>query len=154
MIRRPPRSTLFPYTTLFRSVSAGTDIVHHHLNHWQPELGSGPRGEFDFGGAVTALNCPEGNPGCPPNGAPSPDQFTAWAQFLLGLQDGMGKSEQFIKATAKEWQVGFYVGDRYRVTNKLTANLGLRYEYYPLMTRDGAFQFDRYDPTTNDVLLG
>src|SRR2546422_1166863 len=25
MIRRPPRSTLFPYTTLFRSVSAGAD---------------------------------------------------------------------------------------------------------------------------------
>src|SRR2546425_7652305 len=24
MIRRPPRSTLFPYTTLFRSVNAGT----------------------------------------------------------------------------------------------------------------------------------
>src|SRR5260370_15999672 len=24
MIRRPPRSTLFPYTTLFRSASAGT----------------------------------------------------------------------------------------------------------------------------------
>src|SRR3989441_6263102 len=26
MIRRPPRSTLFPYTTLFRSV-----VVHNHL---------------------------------------------------------------------------------------------------------------------------
>src|SRR2546429_3301679 len=25
MIRRPPRSTLFPYTTLFRSVGAGAD---------------------------------------------------------------------------------------------------------------------------------
>src|SRR5258708_36544701 len=25
MIRRPPRSTLFPYTTLFRSVNAGTN---------------------------------------------------------------------------------------------------------------------------------
>src|SRR3712207_7442758 len=25
MIRRPPRSTLFPYTTLFRSPKAGTD---------------------------------------------------------------------------------------------------------------------------------
>src|SRR2546429_5197809 len=25
MIRRPPRSTLFPYTTLFRSLFAGTD---------------------------------------------------------------------------------------------------------------------------------
>src|SRR5258707_4460063 len=27
MIRRPPRSTLFPYTTLFRSVVAGALIV-------------------------------------------------------------------------------------------------------------------------------
>src|ERR1035438_3131129 len=28
MIRRPPRSTLFPYTTLFRSVDAPDHIVH------------------------------------------------------------------------------------------------------------------------------
>src|SRR5258708_12583188 len=28
MIRRPPRSTLFPYTTLFRSVVAGAAQVH------------------------------------------------------------------------------------------------------------------------------
>src|SRR3989442_5205032 len=27
MIRRPPRSTLFPYTTLFRSVEPGTETV-------------------------------------------------------------------------------------------------------------------------------
>src|SRR2546430_12363552 len=27
MIRRPPRSTLFPYTTLFRSVGADADII-------------------------------------------------------------------------------------------------------------------------------
>src|SRR3712207_9284325 len=27
MIRRPPRSTLFPYTTLFRSEAAGFDVV-------------------------------------------------------------------------------------------------------------------------------
>src|SRR2546426_4339009 len=27
MIRRPPRSTLFPYTTLFRSLEAGGDRV-------------------------------------------------------------------------------------------------------------------------------
>src|SRR4051812_49892422 len=30
MIRRPPRSTLFPYTTLFRS-----DLSHAHLLHRQ-----------------------------------------------------------------------------------------------------------------------
>ena len=131
-------------------VSAGTDIIHHHLNHWQPELGSGPRGEFDFDGAATALNGPS---------AAAPNQFNAWAQFLLGLPggtvvSGLGKSDQFIKATAKEWQFGWFAGDRYRVTNKLTVNLGLRYEYYPLMTRDGRVKFDRYDFTTGNVLLG
>src|SRR5256886_3466522 len=124
-------------------ISAGTDIVHHHLNHWQPELGSGPRGEFDFGGSTTALN-----------GGATPNLFNAFAQFELGLFDGMGKSDQFIKATAKEWQFAWFVGDRYRITNKLTVTLGLRYEYYPLMTRDGAFKFDRYDFTTGNVLLG
>src|SRR5256885_14184205 len=39
MIRRPPRSTLFPYTTLFRSVEAAkraqatiVDVVFHEFN--------------------------------------------------------------------------------------------------------------------------
>src|SRR2546422_3334342 len=34
MIRRPPRSTLFPYTTLFRSVAA----LRCQLFHVQPEF--------------------------------------------------------------------------------------------------------------------
>src|SRR5258707_3725237 len=29
MIRRPPRSTLFPYTTLFRSAVADLDVLRH-----------------------------------------------------------------------------------------------------------------------------
>src|SRR2546426_3669227 len=35
MIRRPPRSTLFPYTTLFRSPRDGADAP----DHARPELG-------------------------------------------------------------------------------------------------------------------
>src|SRR5690349_23404026 len=31
MIRRPPRSTLFPYTTLFRSLEVGRGDVEVHL---------------------------------------------------------------------------------------------------------------------------
>src|SRR5260370_31662422 len=30
MIRRPPRSTLFPYTTLFRSVARGRNSTSHN----------------------------------------------------------------------------------------------------------------------------
>src|SRR5256885_6654202 len=41
MIRRPPRSTLFPYTTLFRSVDRRIDrnpvsTIHHAAEH-EPE---------------------------------------------------------------------------------------------------------------------
>src|SRR2546429_8259932 len=35
MIRRPPRSTLFPYTTLFRSIGEGP--ASSDLGHWKYE---------------------------------------------------------------------------------------------------------------------
>src|SRR5438552_5842678 len=40
MIRRPPRSTLFPYTTLFRSTRTRTilDTRHWHTQHWYLHL--------------------------------------------------------------------------------------------------------------------
>src|SRR2546422_8468953 len=33
MIRRPPRSTLFPYTTLFRSAFDPPSLLHRDLEH-------------------------------------------------------------------------------------------------------------------------
>src|SRR3712207_8409579 len=36
MIRRPPRSTLFPYTTLFRSVRGGLLVFEQSLWHALP----------------------------------------------------------------------------------------------------------------------
>ncbi len=123
-------------------VRFGFDAVHHHLNHWQPELGSGPRGRFNFTGGATALN-----------GGPSPDQFNAYAQFLLGLPFSMGKSVQFLKMSGLEWQFGWYFRDRWQILPRLTLTLGTRYEYYPLMTR-GYGGIERYDPETNLVFLG
>src|SRR2546430_9226190 len=35
MIRRPPRSTLFPYTTLFRSSGSLRQICHRHSFWWE-----------------------------------------------------------------------------------------------------------------------
>src|ERR1044071_6516872 len=42
MIRRPPRSTLFPYTTLFRSAIA---IAEHFVDAHHPREHSGDRSE-------------------------------------------------------------------------------------------------------------
>src|SRR2546426_1712431 len=45
MIRRPPRSTLFPYTTLFRSVGWVTGIHLNDLGKETPKVFNGKTGE-------------------------------------------------------------------------------------------------------------
>src|SRR5256886_13007583 len=47
MIRRPPRSTLFPYTTLFRSLGAGGSDERHDAARERRELGREPGAEGD-----------------------------------------------------------------------------------------------------------
>ena len=119
----------------------GVDVAKMELNHWQPELGY-PRGAFDFSGGATALG---------PTG--SPDQFNAYADFLLGLSTHENKSIQFETMTGREWMYSLYFRDRWQVNKKLTLTLGVRWEKYPLMTRaDRGIEY--YDNTTNQVLLG
>src|SRR2546423_8760632 len=38
MIRRPPRSTLFPYTTLFRSEAGDADLLLHVVDASDPAM--------------------------------------------------------------------------------------------------------------------
>src|SRR3712207_8330168 len=42
MIRRPPRSTLFPYTTLFRSLTAGIVVMDQPGQLGDPAAPAGP----------------------------------------------------------------------------------------------------------------
>src|SRR3712207_7573683 len=56
MIRRPPRSTLFPYTTLFRSVQALA--ARHHPRPGGPRDLSVPDGRGQSAAAVAAGGVP------------------------------------------------------------------------------------------------
>ena len=123
----------------------GFDGVLHRLDHWQPELGAGPRGYLAFRGGITASADP---------GAQASNHLNAYAAFLLGLPNQLQKSIQHILMTGREWQFGWYARDRWQVSRKLTLNLGLRYEYYPLMTRAAGKGIERLDPETNKVYLG
>ncbi|MFN7622682.1 MAG: TonB-dependent receptor domain-containing protein, partial [Acidobacteriota bacterium] len=102
----------------------GVDIVKHLLDHWQPEIGVGPRGGFSFSGNSTTLN-----------GGPGPNQFNSLASFLLGMPNVVSKSLQYETMTTREWQMGFFVRDRWQATRNLTLTLGLRYELFPMMNR-------------------
>ena len=134
----------------------GFDFVHHLMNHWQPELGEGPRGAFHFDPGVTALNpdAIDGTVGFA-DGAPSfENDWNGLAAFLLGTPAASGKSSQFIKMNSFENQYALYIRDRWRVTDALTFDLGLRWELYPNRWRSGGLGIESYDPTTNEALIG
>jgi hypothetical protein len=137
-------------------VRFGFDFVHHLMNHWQPELGEGPRGAFYFDPGVTALNpdALDSTVGFR-GGTPSfENDWNALAAFLLGTPDVSGKSSQFIKMNSFENQYAFYVRDRWRATPTLTVDLGLRWELYPNRWRSNGMGIESYDPTTNEALIG
>jgi hypothetical protein len=51
------------------------------------------------------------------------------------------------------WADGFYVRDQWQATRNLTVTAGVRYELYPIPTRDHR-GMERYDITRNQVLIG
>jgi hypothetical protein len=110
------------------------------LNHWQPETAN-PRGAINFGSGVTNISSQT---------ARTPN---AYAAALLGLVSSYGKSIQYYEMKTREWQLAGYIRDRWQVSRKLTINLGLRYEYYPLINR-GDRGIERWDPATNIVYFG
>ena len=123
------------YTHGAHELRFGFDLVRHHLNHWQPEIGNGPRGYLGFGGGPTSSQR-------------RPDRrisTTAMRRSCWDLDTATDKSLQYILSTGREWQFGWYVRDRWQVSRNLTINIGLRYEFYPLMTRAGK-GIERYDP--------
>jgi hypothetical protein len=103
----------------------GYSVNKLRMNHWQPELGYGPRGYMAFATNATALN----------GGPQDANIYNIYSSFLLGLAEQAGTSVQNELMTTREWQHAMYARDRWQVNEKLTLDLGLRYEYYPLMTR-------------------
>lgn len=113
-----------------------------YLDHWQPETGN-PRGNFDFATNSTALR----------GGAQAGNFYNQYAAFLLGLVGTANRSNQYELMTGREWQHALFVRDRWTVGPKLTLDVGLRWEYYPIMKRADR-GMERVDLDTLEVLLG
>jgi len=133
----------------------GVDVVRHELNHFQAEFGSfgGIRGGFQFlanqagVGAGNTGNVATGNTGY------VPQVWNGLAGFVLGLPVEVQRDVQELQMTGREWQLGYYLNDHWNVNDKLTLNLGLRLEKYPLMHRANS-GIERLDYNTYTVLIG
>jgi len=142
----------------------GFDLSHNHLNHWQPEIYCCPRGYLSFSGDNSGLNMPinadmDQLPVFTSDGAEAGTGFATGRQnivalFDLGIVSSTNKSRQYIKNTAMDTQSALYFGDRWKVTPKFTVDVGVRWEYYPIIVRDGAVKGELYNPATNETLLG
>ena len=112
-----------------------------YLDHWQPETGN-PRGNFTFRGNTTSAA-----------GAPASNFYNQYATFMLGLSGDVNKSVQNELMTAREWQNALFFRDRWSATERLTLDLGIRWEYYPIMHRIDGRGLDRLDLTNLEVLV-
>jgi len=70
----------------------------------------------------------------------------AFADFLLGYPASVGRAYPSANFGGQVWYKQFYAQDDIRVNNKLTVNIGLRYEYNP-WARGYLGQLGTFDPT-------
>ena len=122
---------------------AGYRLDYLHLDNWQPERAN-PRGRFDFAGNATRTFG---------TGSQTANLYNTYAAFMLGLVGTARKSFQYELFTGREWQHAMFFRDRWTVNQKLTLDLGVRWEYYPIMTRADR-QIEMLDRQTLDVLIG
>jgi hypothetical protein len=111
------------------------------LDHWENTI-SNPRGVFSFAGNATAAR-----------GAQTSNFYNTYAAFLLGLVSTADRNMVHELMTTREWQHGLYFRDRWTASPRLTLALGVRWEYYPIMTR-AERGMERVDLATLDMLLG
>lgn len=93
----------------------GADFRRRQLTIYQTNMGNG---RFNFSPALTDSRQPAGVGG------------DAAASFLLGYPTLIGHDYTFNWPGERGSEVGLYFADDWRVTKKLTLNLGLRWDYY------------------------
>src|SRR5215472_14590032 len=87
------------------SAKAGAQLDHYAIDNYQP---NNVDGSFSFNGKQT------GN---------------AFADFLFGTMSGGSLQVQNAFVSSRAWSYAFFVQDDFRLSAKLTLNLGLRWQY-------------------------
>ena len=112
------------------------------LAQWQDQ---NPRGRFRFNNNVTSLN------------ATSPtatnNQTNPVAGFLLDVPNDAGRDVPLNSKAFRGNELFAYAADKWQVSQKLTLDLGLRWEFYPPFTPRTAGSFSNFDPATKSLII-
>jgi len=104
-----------------------------------------PRGLYTFADGQTALNTGTGT---------SKTSFTNdFASFLLDVPNQAGRDLATFFPNYRAWQFFGFAQDKWVVTPKLSADLGVRWEFYPPATPVAKGGFSNYDPTNNTLVV-
>ena len=128
------------------NIRFGTDIYYQALNHTQPEISGGDsfgaRGGFRYQGGPTQIL-----------GGPGGNLYNAFASFLLGVPNRIGRLKLVEPYTTRNWQYSLYIRDQWRASSKITISYGTRWEYFPVPTRADR-GLERYNVDTNQMMIG
>jgi hypothetical protein len=104
-----------------------------------------PRGLYTFNDGQTALKTSAG--------ASKTSFANDFASFLLDVPGQAGRDLATFFPNYRAWQFFSFVQDKWVVTPKLSADVGLRWEFYPPATPVKKGGFSNYDPTNNTLLV-
>ena len=104
-----------------------------------------PRGLYTFSDGQTALKTATGT---------SKTSFANdFASFLLDVPNQAGRDLATIFPNYRAWQFFTFAEDKWVVTPKFSADLGLRWEFYPPATPAAAGGFSNYNPSNNTLIV-
>ncbi len=136
--------------TTFDYVANFTKIMSNHTIKWganlrrtreellQTQDAGGPRGEFQFRNNQTSIS-----------GAPVLDQVNSLASMLLDIPSLFRRDLAVQFPTQRLWMFFGYFQDKWQVSQKLTVDLGVRYDFYPPGTPRLPGGWSNYDFKTN-----
>jgi hypothetical protein len=121
-----------------------------------------PRGLYTFSEGQSARKCNVGDvsPSCPTNaagmgiGGESKTSFTNdFASFLLDVPSQAGRDLATFFPNYRAWQFFAFAQDKWVVTPKFSADLGIRWEFYPPATPVAKGGFSNYNPANNTLVV-
>jgi len=132
------------------SIKFGFDLKRIRDSLLQDQTYS-PRGIITFGNEQTALCTPlVGTTSC---ATPKVGVGDDVAAFLLDVPSQLGRDVNTYFPGLRAWEFFAFVGDKWQVSQKLTVDLGLRWEFYPPATPAFANAFSNYDPNNNTLVV-